>query len=149
MIQQRNRKPLGYAAIGILGGLALVYAPHLMFRGAIPYNPIDPARVVLTTISITLTTAWAIVFAGLSYFHADEFLQQGPRVAWYWGGLLGLMASLPVCAFIASGGLHWLWPAVPSNRNLAVTFVLGYSLLAVMQMIGFSIVSVWWRLSKR
>ena len=90
-----------------------------------------------------------MVFAVRIYRSHDEFWRKGETVAWHWGGLMGLMASVPVFAFIGLGGLHWLNPASPVGPELARAFRLGYMLPLMMQVTGAVAVGLWWRWSKR
>ena len=149
MFDQRNLRLWGFTAIGLVGGIVLAVAPILMLGRHINQSPVDPTRIVVITLAATLAIAWGALFATFGFRSADEFVREGSRVAWYWGGLLGLAASLPVYAFIAIGGLHWLWPASPLGAELYRAFTMGYLLPVITQAVGVLIASTWWRLSKR
>ena len=113
--------------------------------GALP----APGRILGVTAIVAVGVTWWMVFAVRIFRAMDEFAQTGERVAWYWGGLLGLMASVPVYAFIGMGGLHWLNPAADIGPVAARAFTTGYMLPVLMQVAGAVVVAVWWRLAKR
>ena len=132
---------LGVAAVG------------LMLVGAI----IHPHRSVQFELGRVLTvTAWAaatiglwIAFAMRVYQSMDEYNRHAEQVSWLWGGVIGLAASLPVFAFVALGGLHWIWPASPTGHDVARAFGLGYMIPTAMQAIGASVVGIWWRWGRK
>jgi hypothetical protein len=149
MADRRSIRLWTYAATGLAGGIALLCLPLLVFGRPVTRVFPDPTRIAQMVVVVTLALAWGIAFAILAYRNADEFTQEGSRIAWYWGGVMGIAASAPVYAFIIMGGLHWLWPASPVGKELARAFAFGYALPLGMQLVGFVIVSAWWRLSKR
>ena len=149
MLENQSLKIWGYAALGILGGGLIALVPLAIASHGAGHPHVGPAVVVVATISAAAAMAWALVFATLSFRSADEFLQQGSKVAWYWGGSIGLAATLPAYVFIGFGGLHMLAPSIPVRADLGWAFALGYGLPVVAQLIGFLVVAGWWRLAKR
>jgi hypothetical protein len=158
MVERRALRIWGYAGAGAVGAWVITLVPWLVLGNPVPSVVLgnltakgfgDPVWIWSMTIAAVLAIVWAFVFAIRSFDAADEFVQQGKRVAWYWGGRLGLAASLPVAMFIGLGGLSWIWPGVPLNRELGEAFLRGYVLLAVMQLGGYLAVRLWWWASKR
>ena len=149
MFEKRNIQIWGYQAVGLVGGIAILFVPLMALGRPASGHGIYPLVIVLMTLSSAAALGWVYVFARLSFRRMDEFVQQGSRVAWYWGGIAGLALSAPVAVFIALGGLHWLSPASPIGSPLARAFMLGYALPVVLQLAGFLIVASWWRLAKR
>jgi hypothetical protein len=151
MIERRDRRAWAYALTGVAGAWAI-----MMLAALIPGRPalhgpivIEPTRVVLITLAAGLAVAWGSWFARLSFKRFDEFLQEGSKFAWYWGGTLGIAVSAPLYVFIGAGGLHVLDPARPVGRELAAAFVLGYSVLLFPQALCFLGVYFWWKRSRR
>ena len=149
MVERRTVRVWTYAAAGIVGGTALFYLPILLFGHPAKHAFPDPARIVEIVVAAILAAAWGMAFAVLAFRNADEFKQEGSRVSWYWGSLIGIAGSVPIYAFILFGGLHWLWPSSPVGKELALAFASGYALPVIMQLMGFVVVSAWWQLSKR
>lgn len=134
--------------VGVAGFFAILLSARLLPHGPPGALP-TPGRILGVTVIVAVGVAWWMVFAVRVFRAMDEYMQAGERVAWYWGGLLGLMASVPVYAFIGMGGLHWLWPPSPVGPELGRAFTTGYMLPVLMQAAGAMIVAVWWRLAKR
>lgn len=149
MTDRRSVRVWTYALLGLGGGIALMSLPILLFGRPVTSGAADSTRIAQVIIGVILSVAWAFAFATLAYRNADEFMQEGSRVAWYWGGVMGIAASAPIYVFIMLGGLHWLWPSSPVGKELARAFAFGYALPVTFQLLGFSIVAVWWRLSKQ
>ena len=63
--------------------------------------------------------------------------------------MAGLMASVPIFAFIGMGGLHWLNPASDAGPTVARAFTNGYLLPMMMQVAGATGFALWHRLAKR
>ncbi len=148
MLNQRSLSRWGYAAAGLVGGWAIVFAPLVVARhqhGAPP-----PEWIVIITVAAALAMIWACLFATLAFRQLDEYQRAASKFAWYWGGSIGLAASLPVFMFIYMGGLHWLDPArFHLGAELAFAFRLGYGLAAVSVALGFFVALAVWRIAKR
>ena len=151
MIEQRDRPAWAYALAGVGGAWVIMMFPLLILGRPHLHGPIviNPTRVVLTTLASILAVTWGSWFARLSFIRFDEFLQEGSKFAWYWGGLLGIAVSAPLYVFIALGGLHWLDPARPVGPELFRAFVLGYCVLLFPQGLCFLGVYLWWKRTKR
>ena len=150
MAGQRDKRIWVYASIGIGGGLALLLLPLLVIGPARPHAivEINPVRVLAFT-AAAAAIGWVFAFTWLVFRQSDEFTREGSKFAWYWGGLIGIAASVPLYVFIALGGLHWLDSASPVGRELARAFVTGYCVLLFPQVAGVLAVSAWWWLAKR
>ena len=149
MVARRTMVSWGYIAVGAVGAVAVMVVPLALFGPA--HGPIyrDPARLVVMSLMAAIAMAWNVVFAWLAFRAQDEFVQTASKFAWYWGGLMGLAVTLPIFAFIAWGGLHWLAPSVPVGIDLLRAMLLGYMLPVGGQFIGFLIVRAWWSATKR
>lgn len=112
-------------------------------------SPGKPAGVILGTVGMAVIAGWWC-FWGFRLVRAmDEYKRHVELASWFWGGLLGLMASVPVYAFVTLGGLHWLDPQRPMGRDLANAFAHGYMLPIVMQVAAAVFAALWMRLSRR
>ncbi|HWF00495.1 MAG TPA: hypothetical protein VG248_11915 [Caulobacteraceae bacterium] len=149
MADRRQRAVWGYAATGGAGACAIFGLAYL-----IPHGPLEqgvhPLFILGVTVVMGLAMAWVLVFSRKGFRRADEYAQQASKFSWYWGGTGGLLLSAPVYAFIALGGLHWLWPgSFHLGRDLLRAFMIGYGLPVVMQMAGFYAARGWWSLRRR
>ena len=149
---QRIRTDAAIAALGMILLLGLFLLALWIGR---PSQPASGPR-FSTLGGIILGTAGTAVMAGWWGFWGfrivramDEYKQHVERASWFWGGLLGLMASAPVYAFIMFGGLHWLNSERPVGRDLANAFAHGYMLPIFMQVAGALFAALWMRLSRR
>jgi hypothetical protein len=149
MFERRSLRIWGYAAAGVAGAVTIGLGSEMVLGIPRSTGFGDPALIWSRVIAGVLAIVWAFVFAIFSFRAADEFVQQGKRVAWYWGGRLGIAVSAPVATFIGLGGLNWIWPGTLANHELGAAFLRGYVFLAVMQMGGYLAVRVWWWISKR
>jgi drug/metabolite transporter (DMT)-like permease len=136
----------GYIGIGAVGGLAIVLVPMSIFGPPIYGNPL---RLVVMSVAAALAMAWNVTFQAQAFRKLDEFAQNASKFAWYWGGSIGLAASLPIFAFAAWGGLHWLAPSIPSGTNILRALLVGYMLPVFAQLAGFLLAWVYWYASKR
>ncbi|WP_304180035.1 hypothetical protein [Phenylobacterium aquaticum] len=146
MAQSRASRLRTYLIVGVAGFFALMLLPML-----IPRSPGPPGvgRILVVTGLVALGVGWWAVFAVRIYRTQDEFWRTGERVAWHWGGLLGLLISVPVFVFIGLGGLHWLNPATDAGPLAARAFTSGYMLPVMLQAVGSTLVGLWWRWAKR
>jgi uncharacterized membrane protein len=158
MFSQRSLRVLGYGLVGIFGAYAFILGALRVIYGPAAGVLGHDGRIVATTLAAVAGVIWAAVFARLMFLNTDEFGQQASRVAWYWGGALGLLASLPIFVFVEFGGLTLLLshatlaadhytPA--EGRARAAILRLGYLIPVVTQTIGFLLVRGWWWLTKR
>jgi NADH:ubiquinone oxidoreductase subunit 6 (subunit J) len=155
MFERRDLKFWSYMAIGIVGELALVFGILALFRSI--HGPMGwEMHMAATTLAVTPAVIWVFVFGVKANRHRDEFQQHRSRVAWYWGGVAGLIVAVPIYALIISGAGYWLfWPAKPIGDTahiaaaLGRAFTIGFYLPVTLQFAGFLIVRLWWRLAKR
>jgi hypothetical protein len=136
----------GYIAVGAVGAVALVVFPMSIF-GPPTYR--DPARLTVMSLIAASAVAWSVIFSWLAFRRQDEFAQNASKFAWYWGGSIGLAASIPIFAFLAWGGLHWLAPSVPAGTNILRALLVGYLLPVFAQVTGILVARAYWRLSTR
>lgn len=135
-----------YIGIGAVGALALVLVPMSIFGPPVYGNPV---RLVVMSIAAALAMAWNVAFQARAFREFDEFSQNASKFAWYWGGSIGLAASLPIFAFVAWGGLHWLAPSVPAGTDILRALMAGYLLPVFAQASGFFVALLYWYASKR
>ena len=155
MSDTRTRRIRTDAAIAAVGMIVLLGLFLLALWVGRPSQPASgqrfstPGGIILATLGTAVLAAWW-GFWGFRIVRAlDEYKQHVERASWFWGGLLGLMASVPVYSFIMFGGLHWLNPDRPVGRDLANAFAHGYMLPVFMQVAGALVVAMWMRFSRR
>ncbi|MBP8247367.1 MAG: hypothetical protein KAX56_10900 [Phenylobacterium sp.] len=142
MIDPRTRKLRRQSLIGLGGLVTLGLLMVLLGR---VQGVERPVRIFGATALVSVIVVWWAVFAIRIYRAQDEYLRQAERVAWYWGGLFGLLVSFPAFIFIGMGGLTWLWPAIETSPGLGRAFALGYTLPLALQVTGALAVGLWWR----
>ena len=146
MTDPRTRKLRRQSLIG-LGGLMTLGLLMVLFSRIQGLE--RPVRIVGATALISAIVIWWTVFAIRIYQAQDEYLRQAERVAWYWGGLFGLLLSFPAFVFIGMGGLTWLWPAIETSPGHGRAFAMGYMLPLTLQVTGALAVGLWWRFARR
>jgi hypothetical protein len=149
-IKQRWLAIWVYALVAWVGAWLLAWLPNLLLA---PYRVqrFTPLGWALLQSGLeVLVVAWSLPFVLLIWRRADEYMRERSKFAWYWGGTLGLMASVPVYMFILMGGLRWVWPAL-FHWGLAPAHALmiGFSVPVGIQFFGFIAAAVWWRLARR
>ena len=147
-MERRTLTIWGYKAAAIVGGTLLVFVPTQLIGGRL-HGDTDVTNIVVATIAAAAAMGWTFYFARRADHRADEFMRARSKTSWYLGGGIGVAASLPIFAFIALGGLHWLDPAIPAGRPLALAFSYGYLLPVVMQLIGYFVAYAWWTQARR
>ncbi|MBS0411012.1 MAG: hypothetical protein JSR86_13930 [Proteobacteria bacterium] len=140
---------VGNAVAALVGGAALMWWPGFVWHGGGQIGPSHGDRILAATVSTALGIAWIAVFMVRIFRRQDEFFRQGAKFAWFWGGPMGLMATMPAYIFIALGGLTWLWPQTPSGPGLARAFVYGYALAYIGPTLGVTTAGLVWRLRNR
>jgi hypothetical protein len=144
-MDRRTVQTLRSAAIAIAGALLIVASPIGIAR-LLPAHSLPPGGfIVIVTAATVLAAVWTIYFVIKIGRRADELHRTLERDAWYWGGISGLLLSLPLYAFIGMGGLHWIDPALPLGAVLFRAFVIGYGLPICLQGMGFVIAILWQR----
>ena len=133
--------------IGAAGTIILIL-PALVWAGM--QGPgIQGDRILIVTASVAVGTLWGFIFARRAFKRADEYQRERVKFAWHWGGMVGIMLSIPVYVFIGLGGLHWLDRSRPFGPEISVAFVSGYCLALFSQLLAFYAVAMWWRFAKR
>jgi hypothetical protein len=133
---------------GMLGAIAIIYGAKFVAPQA--HGAPQPTWIVTFTLASALAAAWAMVFATLAFRRLDEFQRAASKFAWYWGGTLGLVVSLPAYVFVYLGGLHWLDPAhFHLGAELAFAFRLGYGIAVVSLLLGFLVALGVWRITRQ
>ena len=144
----RMRRVYSAAIVGGVGFVALAALLVLMLRTGGP-GLSEVGRILVGSLGFMILVGWWGFWMARSFRAKDEYLRHVERASWFLGGLVGLMASVPIYAFIGLGGLHWLNPQSPVGPEMSRAFALGYMLPMMMQVGGVLIVAVWLRLSKR
>lgn len=129
------------------GAAAIMGAGLFLLKGDLSASP--GGRILAGVGFAALAMGWGVWFAVRIVRRSDEFHMESSKFAWHWGGLAGLVVSAVAYVFVMMGGLHWLNPAAPAGRDLANAFAQGYGLAIVSQLIGFIVVFIWWKASKR
>ena len=149
---RRIRKDAVIAVVGMIVILGLVILALSLGRPNPPTtgpHMVRPFGVLIGTVGTAILVTWWS-FWGFRIIRAmDEYKQHVERASWFWGGLLGLIVSVPVYAFIMFGGLQWLNLRSPAGPGVANAFAHGYMLPIFMQVAGAMIVAVWMRVSRR
>ena len=143
-LSRRQRLMWVYRIAGPAGALAMA-AVILLLRSPHRAPGADPARFVILLAVVIAIMAWSLTFAWLTARKEDEYTLTGSKFAWFWGGLIGLVCSVPVMAFITWGGLTMIDPAGfrPSPER-ASALVFGYMLAVPFQFVGYVVARVWW-----
>ena len=145
--QQKNRVR-GNFILGV-GGCAVITGLIVLMLRTGGHGLSPEGRILLATAAVAGLVTWWAVFAVRIDRARDEYQRWVESRAWYWGGLIGLIASVPVFTFIGLGGLHWLAPSTDIGPVASRAFRLGYMLPLMMQVIGAVSVGLWWRWAKR
>ena len=144
-MSRRERLMWVYRIAGPAGGLALAGLTLLFLRRphVIPYA--EPLRFAALLAMTAVIMAWSLTFAWLTARKEDEYTLTGSKYAWFWGGIIGLVCSVPVLAFIAWGGLTMIDPAAfRPSRDKELALIFGYMLAVLFQFVGYLIARVWW-----
>lgn len=151
----RTRRIRTDAVIAVVGMIVILAFVLLALRLGRPAQPatdahvVRPLGVLIGTVGTAILVSWWS-FWGFRIIHAmDEYKQHVERASWFWGGLLGLIVSVPVYAFIMFGGLQWLDLRSPAGPGVANAFAQGYMLPIFMQIAGAMAVALWMRLRRR
>lgn len=145
MLGRRNLKSAIMALTAVGGGSAIALLPVLIPKllGAPPLKGV--VAIAAVTAAALIGEAWALGFVSLMHRSFDEFQQERAKSAWYWGGGVGLVATMPIWAFIASGGVKLVEPTWPVTRPLLMAFTLGFVLPCAGLGIGYFVASLWSR----
>jgi hypothetical protein len=146
-MERRTLTIWGYRAAAIVGGTLLVFLPTQLIGGRVQGEP-DVTSIVVATIAAAIAMGWTLYFARRADHRGDEFMRARSKTSWYLGSSVGVALSLPVFAFVALGGLHWIDPSIPTGRPLALAFSYGYLLPVVMQLLGYFVAYAWWTRAK-
>lgn len=149
-MSRRERLMWTYRIAGPLGALALGALTLLVFRQphAVPSG--DPARFAALLVMTVVIMAWSFGFAWLTARKEDEYTLTAAKYAWFWGGLIGLLCSVPVLAFVAWGGLAMVGgAALRPTGGQSISLILGYMLAVAFQLVGYAIARVWWGRTSR
>lgn len=148
MAATQTRNVYSAALVGGVGFVALSALLVLMLRTG-GSGLTEAGRIVVGSLGFTILIGWWGFWMARSFHAKDEYLRHVERASWFLGGLAGLMASVPVYAFIGLGGLHWLNPQSPVGPSLSRAFAFGYMLPMMMQVAGVLAVALWMRLRRR
>jgi hypothetical protein len=138
-----------FVLAGWVGAIAILMAPRLVTA---PVSAADAgtARILWLVVPAVFAMAWAVWMTTLAFRRLDEFQQEAGKFAWYWGGSIGIAASVVAYAFIGLGGMHWLDPAhYAIGKELFRAFQWGYFTGVGFPFAGFLIARLWWQAAKR
>lgn len=138
-----------FAGLSMTGMLALLLGGGMAIRGAHGAGPPPLDEVLEITLLTAVVMAWGVWTSVACFRRMDEFHQAAGRFAWYWGGSVGLAASVILYTFVGLGGLHWILPAhFPPGKEAYEPFLLGYMTALLPILAGFLGVRLWWQASK-
>jgi hypothetical protein len=146
MVDRKSLQRWSYALVGIGGGIAFVCLPQLLFPAARPIG--DPAFAAARLASVVLGIAWAGYFALQGFRRADEYNRERSKFAWYWGSLIGIVPCVPIVALAHLIGLSPVVAAASSDHGQFRAFAAGVTLPILAQLLGFGLVSLWWRIRR-
>lgn len=150
MVERRGMSVRAYKLTGAFGAVAMMIAAAVLgFAG--PRGSVlgRPGPIVSLTIAFTVAVAWNIGFQFLAYLRSDEYIRERHKFSWLWGGLAGLVVSMPICIFVSLGGLHWIDPSIPLDRDQLLYFTRGYVLPVLSQAIGAGVAMALWTRAKQ
>ncbi len=154
MTVTRTRRIRTDAVIAVVGMIVILASVLLALKLGRQSQPvagphlIAPVGILIGTVGTTALVTWW-TFWGFRIIRAmDEYKQHVERAAWFWGGLVGLIVSVPIYAFIMFGGLQWLNLRGPAGPGVADAFSQGFMLPIFMQVAGAIIVALWMRVSR-
>lgn len=154
MTVTRTRRIRTDAVIAVVGMIVILVLVILALRLGRPNPPttgphvVRPFGVLIGTAGTAILVTWWS-FWGFRIIRAmDEYKQHVERASWFWGGLVGLIVSVPVYAFIMFGGLQWLNLRGPAGPGVADAFAEGFMLPIFMQVAGAIIVALWMRVAR-
>ena len=108
------------------------------------------SRVLIATAAAAVGIVWCLWMATLAFRSIDEFQREAGKFAWYWGGAMGLAASLVAYVFVGMGGMHWLDPAHYSlGPELFRAFKWGYLIGVGFPIAGFLLARLFWQVTRR
>ena len=131
-----------YAAIGIIGGVAIELAPKFM-PGLKSHGQLTPLAVWVTTLAVMLGVGWAFYFARRAFHASDEYKRTTQQYAWYRGGIIGLLVGTPLVVFFALGGLPLVGLKPPTFMDTGEAFATGYCACVLVQGLGYAAVRIW------
>ena len=149
MPERRGMSIKAYKLTGALGAIVLMGLSAAAFVGRRGTVLGHPGPIVALTIAFTVAMAWNVAFQLIAHIRSDEFIRERQKSTWLWGGLVGLVVSMPVLMFVSLGGLHWIDPSIPVDRDQLLAFTRGYTLPVAAQAIGAAIAMVFWNRAKR
>ena len=149
---RRIRTDAVIAVVGMMVILALVIVTLDHWRPSQPvHGPhiVSPMGILIGTVGTTALVIWWSYWGFRIIRAMDEYQQHIELASWFWGGLIGLIVSVPVYVFVMFGGLQWLNLRGPAGPGVASAFAEGYMLPIIMQVVGATAFALWHRLAKR
>jgi hypothetical protein len=97
------------------------------------------------TAAYAAAMAWALGFTWLYWRKLDEAAKAAQKFAWFVGSIGALVLTAPIMLFFRLGAL-----SLPHGVTPGVAFGLGWTLLALSQLLGFLIAwAGWWWWAKK
>jgi hypothetical protein len=135
MLERNSILTTAYLSTALIGGIVIATAPLLAPAGSLS----GLAGIVAFAGSTAAAVAWGLAFAIKAHRTLDEYQLERARRAVYWGATSGVVASAPLYAFVAIGGLHRISATAPTGKPLAIAFASGYGLALVSIVIGITV----------
>ena len=126
---------LGYLLLGVIGAMVIATVPLLAPKGTLA----GAGGVLAFTASTGVAVAWGLFLALKAHRALDEYQRERARRAVYWGTSGGIVASAPLYAFVAIGGLQRIDVSIPAGKSLAIAFAGGYGLALLSMVLGITI----------
>ena len=143
MVARRTLAIWGNAGMGAAGAL-LVWGGAVMWvvsRGELH----AAASLPWLALGYALAVAWGFAFTLRYWRRIDEVAREGQKAAWFIGSIAAIIFTAPPMLYLRGAGAPQLAELVRSPDAPGVWFGLGWSLLAVGQVIGFLIAwGAWW-----
>jgi hypothetical protein len=146
MRQSRKWLALGLVPLLPMMGFILALRTNPGFRTALMGVPNLPAYIATT---VVLIMAWGFYTAFKWWQAADEAVKEAHKVAWFWGGLIGVSAVvLPLVLSVlpTHGQSYETFKAIFNVHPGIGEFLAGIITTLVAMFVGYAIAwALWWR----
>jgi hypothetical protein len=147
-MSRRERLMWTYRIAGPAGALGMAALFLLLFHARPGEHAVSSGRLAGGLVMVVVIMAWTFAFAYLTARQEDEYTLTAAKFAWFWGGLIGLVCSAPVLAFLAWRGMSLIDPKLLPPSRAALPLILGYLLAIVFQLVGYMAARIWWRVRR-
>ena len=146
MVDRRTLRVAGWygaAIVAVAAGAAAIHVWASLGSG------FDPATVSVASMALV---AVVLVMAGQAWRGTDEAAREAHKVAWFWGGSFGALATFMALATLHLFGVPRL-EAIPfpagARPNPLNWMMLGAVVLVLGQAVGYGLVWAGWWLKRR